>query len=411
MTRTSSNLGSEVWAGVQSLLDDYAAVRTSDTVMLLYTSDSYEAAVWISAALELRDVPVRRVWMAPLVDPGFPVRLAERLPTPDHLSGRLVVITLERDTLSHGRTLRDVLAVYGRDRWLMLRAISVCPQLFSTALRVAPQDLSDRNTALLERLRPASRLHITTSSGTDLRVTLDPRHRWISNRGTAQPGTVLILPAGEIATYPAEIDGVFVADFAFNVNAITDLDARLGTRPVTVTIEGGQAKRFDCPDDEITELLELCFSRQNARRVGELGFGTNSAIRGPIEMNSHINERCPGVHLGFGQHNQDLAVVSYQAAIHLDLIARGGTVRTDFASESVQLENLPAPTGAHPNGLLHQDVSSACETDLDVDDCCGVIRGGDLQPIERSAFNHLGTEKRNAHDLDTMGHHSLQVAE
>ena len=33
-----------------------------------------------------------------------------------------------------------------------------------------------------------------------------------------------------------------------------------------------------------------------------------------------------GVHVGFGQHNQDAAVAGYDAQIHVDLIAASGSI-------------------------------------------------------------------------------------
>ena len=59
-------IDANVWAGVQSFLDDYVHLRADDTVVLAYTSDSHEATAWVSAALQLREVPATRVWMAPL---------------------------------------------------------------------------------------------------------------------------------------------------------------------------------------------------------------------------------------------------------------------------------------------------------------------------------------------------------
>src|SRR5688572_28505568 len=103
-------IDSRTWEGVQSLLDNYAKVRADDIVVVLYTSDSYESAAWVSAALELRDIPVRRVWMAPLRDDGFLDRLTSALPSPAELRGRVVVLGFERDTMSHTRTLADTLS-------------------------------------------------------------------------------------------------------------------------------------------------------------------------------------------------------------------------------------------------------------------------------------------------------------
>jgi len=365
-------IDSKTWDGVQSLLDGYVKVRTDDYVILLYTSDSSESAAWVSAALDLRGIPCKRVWMAPLWDKGFPERLAPALPDPAEFSSRLVVLSFERDTMSHTRPLATAIAKYKNA--LVFRAISACPSLFSIALQASPEDLSARNTAVLERLMPAKRLHITTESGSDLRITLDPKHRWISNRGLARPGRINILPAGEVATFPASISGKLVADFAFNVNAVTRRDARLHENPITIWVEDGRAVKAECDNPQVSKFIEECFHTHCAYNVGELGFGTNFAVTDAITLNSHINERRPGVHLGFGDHNQERDVVGYQCLVHLDLITRGGMIWIDDDPEPMDLENLAPPVGQHPEKTRDEDVFVGGATvELEIDDCCGLL--------------------------------------
>jgi hypothetical protein len=376
----------KVWAGVESLLDGYVGVRPDDFVVLLYTGDSYESAVWVSAALQIRGIEVHRVWMTPLRDDGFRDRLSDVLPEPSQLRARLVVLSFEKDTMSHTSALAESLSSYPRESRVVFRAISACPELFSDALHVSPTELSAHNTAILDRLMPGKRLHIKTPSGSDLKVAIDSdRHRWISNRGMARAGGVAILPAGEVATFPAAIDGIFVADFAFNVNAVTEQDARLSDSPVRVWIESGRAVRYECEDAALNTFLQECFHVQCAINVGELGFGTNYGIRDAISMNSHINERRPGVHLGFGQHNQLPSVVGYQCAIHLDLIARGGFIWVDGEEVPLDLENIMPSAQSHPMSTRDEDIFSPAPDEVEVDDCCGIMTAEGLRPFDRPA--------------------------
>lgn len=371
------------WNGVQSLLDNYAKVRSDDYAVVLYTTDSSESAAWVSAALEIRGIQSSRVWMAPLRDNGFLERFRSALPTPSELEGRLLVLGFEKDTMSHFRDVAKVVAAYRNHQ--VLRTISACPTLFSSALSVSPEDLSARNAAILERLMTGRQLHVTTEGGTDLSITLDPKHRWISNRGIAKQGGTVILPAGEVATFPASINGVFVADFAFNVNAVTDRDCRLSDHPITIWIEDGRAVKYECGNPSTSRFLEECFKTHCAYNVGELGFGTNFAVTDPIPMNSHINERRPGIHLGFGQHNQDPGIVCYQCLIHLDLIARGGIVWIDGDPEPLDLEQVTPSSRAHPSNPRDEDVFSPETQELEVDDCCGILTEEGLR-----LFSQLG---------------------
>lgn len=360
----------EVWSGVESLLDNYAKIQNTDFVAVIYSPDSCESAAWVSAALEYREIEYQRIWMLPLEDTDFEERLIESLPSNDKLKRRLVILTFEKDTMSHTTSLLSVMKRYSPESIVAIRAISAGPELFSVGLQPAPKDLEARNTYLMEQIMNAKTLKITTPGGSNFTVSLDPgAHRWISNRGRLRPGAVMVIPAGEVATYPVSVDGTFIADFAFNINKITEEDVRLNNCPVHMTFKDGKLQSLECDDSRILEFLKENLSSQCSARVGELGFGTNFAVANPIAMNSHVNERCPGVHLGLGQHNQDPSVVGYQCAVHLDLIAKGGDVWID-GNRVVDLSDIPMSPNAHPEFTTDEDVFSPEA----VDDCCGILQ-------------------------------------
>jgi hypothetical protein len=366
-----------VWAGVDRLLDDYAFVRADDLAVVGYTPESREPAAWIVASLRQRGMQTRTFVMRPFEDPDIDRRLAEVLPSPEELGERrLVVITAERDTMSHTGPFKQALSAYRPDQWLAARIISASREFFTHAMNASSQQLSQLNTALLERLMRARKLHVTTAGGTDITATLNPdRYRWLSNRGVYRPGGMMILPPGEVATFPESIEGVHVADGAFNANVFTKIDARLGANPPAIRIKEGRAVDWSCADPQIEQLLELCFQRPNATTVGELGFGSNTEIPEYIGMNSHINERRPGLHLGFGQHNQSIYIVDYECDIHLDLIADGALVWVDDDPRPLDVTKVVPSSGPHPVLVMDEDIDG---------DCCGLwlsdLRAGQCVP-------------------------------
>lgn len=382
-------LTDEVWSGVASLLDNYVGgVRPDDTAIVAYTSDSRDSAGWVSVALETYGVPVQKVWMAPLRDERFAERFAAELPSPDDLPARLLVLTFERETMSHNNQLRHLLSQYDPSRYLVVRLISAGPDLFSNALLPKPEELSARNTAVLDRCMAVDNLRIETPGGSALDVSLDSEtYRWVSNRGIPRAGTFVMLPAGEVATYPSRTDGVLVADFALNMNAITDIDVRLHDHPVTVHIADSKATRFECADVELSRILDHCFSQPNGTNVGELGFGTNFGVAHAVPMNSHINERCPGIHIGFGQHNQHVSVVDYPCELHVDLIAKGGLVWTGDHPDPIDLENLVPSEKPHPENFHDEDIDDA--DDLD---CCGILNRDQLATVPVCPIPVAGAE-------------------
>jgi hypothetical protein len=364
----------KIWQGVNYLLDEYAMVKAEDKVIIAYTKKSRESAAWVSHALELRNIEVNVIWMKPLKDAGFFDRFVNVLPQKEKLTGqrKLHIMTFELDTLSHTHEIRKALSVYDEKNYLIIRAMSACPQLFSHALHANPKELLGRNVTILERCMKANNLRIKCQGGTDLKVHLDSeRFRWISNHGVSRGRDTLILPAGEVATYPDSIEGTLVANFAFNLNAITHIDTRLETNPIKVFLEKGKAIDFECENMKVKDIVAKCFKIHNGMNVGELGFGTNYCIQDAIPLNSHINERCPGVHLGFGQHNQN--DILYQCEIHLDLITKGGLIWVDEDSLPLNLDDITASLNPHPLNSQAEDVFSPDDCDLK-NDCCGIIR-------------------------------------
>ncbi|MET7608680.1 hypothetical protein ABZU45_25690 [Streptomyces avermitilis] len=364
--------------GVDALLDRYAGLSDRDHCVVVFAPDSREAAAWLVAGLKQRKLSTQVIGMRPLVDYGFAARLKSAVPDPESFTGRLVIFTLERDTMSHFSPLLNVMQQFGSDRCMVVRIISASREFFEQALNLGPDELSARNAALLTRLTKARSIRVRSRGGTDLRIRLDAgRYDWISNRGVWRPGGFTILPAGEIATYPARIDGRLVADGALNCNVITRIDTRLAAHPLTVDITDGRATGFTGGDDDVRELVELCFKQPHGTRVGELGFGTNSGIDRFIPANSHINERRVGVHIGFGQHNQDRAVVGYEEKVHLDLITDGAELYIDDECEPVDLENLQLTGDEHPELVRDEDITG---------DCCGFGYGELTDPAAASTI-------------------------
>ncbi len=367
-------MNADLLTGLASLFDAYMRISERDRVLLLYTSDAVEAVALVSAGLSLRRISHRRVWMHAKADSGLEERWNQGLAALQPITGgSLVILTLERDTFSNAPEISRLMSAAGHADMRLFRVISACPALFETAMRANPADLSALNTTLIEAMIGESRLRLTTPSGSDLQVTLDPRrYRWISNRGTIERGRAVVLPAGEVATFPARIDGQFVADFAFNINCLVEGDARLNRHPVRIDIEDSRVIGFDCADRAVSAMIEEVLAADNGRRIGELGFGTNPCVARPVALNSHINERHRGIHLGIGQHNQSADLVPWYCAQHLDLIADGGAILLE-SGRRIDLATLRPSARPHHFGpqVSDEDVFSPEEVRVEDGDCCG----------------------------------------
>lgn len=349
-------------AGIDSLLDDYADTSASDHAIVTYAPECREQAARVVVGLRSRDIGYSTLAMTPLVDDTLPQRLEHVKPAATGFSGNLVVFTLERDTMSHFDAFAPLFDEYGQARTKILRIISATDDFFRSALTLTPRELRARNSALLNLLWPVRNLRVQTRSGTDLRIAMDSdTFEWVSNRGTWRPGGFTILPAGEIATHPVRVDGVLHADGALNCNVVTRQDMRLAEQPLRIDIRDSVAVSHTSRNPETDELVTRCFGLDNGRRVGELGFGTNSAIPDFLAANSHLNERRPGLHLGFGQHNQSPDRVAYHADVHLDVVTDDATL-TDLDSGATMRLSEVAPRYdiAHPVLMRDEDITGDC---------------------------------------------------
>ncbi len=363
---TQEQLQSEsVDRGVESFIGDYAHVTETDHVVVLYTPECREPAARLVIESRRRGATSYPFGMRPLQDADFEHRLIEFLPAQLTTVQRLVVISIERDTMSHVLPLRRILSRYNADQVSVFRIISGCDEFFTHAVNLTSDELSSINSGLLHRLMPASSVRIKSTGGSDLEVRLDSdRYRWLSNRGVWRAGAFIVFPPGEIATFPADINGVLVADGAFNVTAYTELDARLADHPVTIKVERGKMVDYSCADARVKELITRCLRYDNADIVGELGIGTNSGIPSFIRMNSHINERRPGLHLGFGQHAQKRSVVEYRCDVHLDLITADAHFDLDDGGQPLDSRLFTPSDLPHPSNVDDEDIDG---------DCCGLF--------------------------------------
>ncbi|WP_433579686.1 hypothetical protein [Nocardia brasiliensis] len=350
-----------VKAGVARLFEQFGRIGCQDFVILAYTPECRIYAAHAGLFLDSLEVDWASVPMAPLRDAGVGERLSTKLPSPTEFVGNLVVVTLERDTMSHFEVFIPLFDRYGIARTKIMRVISASDDFFRYALTYSPEHLEQLNATLLAEFHGRSSIRVTSPGGTDLNIILDEdKYDWISNRGRLRPGAFTILPPGEIATFPARVDGVLVADGAVNCNVIAELDMRLANAPITFEIENSGIRAFDCPGTEMNAFLQRAFALPHARRVGELGFGTNQAIPSFVAHNSHMNERRSGLHIGFGQHNQPLSVVRYDARIHIDVITDDATIHFDNGRTVTLSRLVPVPGVEHPQLIRDEDITGDC---------------------------------------------------
>ncbi|MEO6495868.1 MAG: aminopeptidase [Solirubrobacteraceae bacterium] len=177
--------------------------------------------------------------------------------------------------------------------------------------------LSAFQTQLIDRLGPARQIRIE-AEGTDLTIDVKGR-RWVNSDGRRN------MPSGEVFTGPVETSAK--GTIRFDIPSGPPGRAVAG---VTMELRGGEvvSARADQGDEHLQAALG---TDDGARRIGELGIGTNFGIDRPIGA-ILFDEKIGGtVHLAIGRSYPETGGKN-TSAVHWDLICdlrRGGRITAD----------------------------------------------------------------------------------
>jgi aminopeptidase len=180
-------------------------------------------------------------------------------------------------------------------------------------------DLSSAQTQLISKLAAASELRIE-GEGTDLSLSVEGR-TWINSDGRRN------MPSGEVFTGPVETSasGVVRFDIPSSPRGVEVSGVTLELRDGVVVTAGA-----DRGDDVLQAMLA---TDDGARRLGEIGIGTNFGIDRPTGM-TLFDEKIGGtVHLAVGRSYPETGGAN-ESAIHWDLICdlrNGGRLTADGA--------------------------------------------------------------------------------
>jgi aminopeptidase len=179
------------------------------------------------------------------------------------------------------------------------------------------QDLKKRQDKLISKLEGAKDVHII-GPGTDLKMSIDGR-TFINSAGTHN------MPSGEVFTGPVETsaEGFIQYDFPV-VNAGREIDGIRLVFEKGVVVEATATKN----QDFLRQMLDM---DPGARRLGELGIGTNFKIQQFIKT-ILFDEKIGGtIHLALGSSYEETGGKN-KSGLHWDMIKdlrKGGELRID----------------------------------------------------------------------------------
>lgn len=166
-------------------------------------------------------------------------------------------------------------------------------------------------------VKNAKEIKVTTSKGTNLTATFNPKWKWIISDGDIanSPTRWSNLPDGEVFTAPKEVNGIAVIDGCLGDYFIEK--GKLKT-PVIIEISKNRVKKISTADKPLEkELRKYIKQDKNSSRIGEFAIGTNIGLK-RIVGNLLQDEKFPGVHIAMGDCYPNETLCPFPSKAHLD---------------------------------------------------------------------------------------------
>lgn len=326
--------------GAKNAVDICLAVQPDERVALIADKRSAVVAASISEALSqihahttsllLEDFGPRPMRSAP--EPVLEalekadVGILAMNPQPGELAARMAIVQ-----------------VVERRRIRYAHMVGVTPQIMQQGMRADYKMVDRLSDRLRERMLRADTLTVRTEAGTSFAAHFDRKLDWVKTSGLISPRYWSNLPAGEVFTTPATVDGTFICD----ASAGDHFNGKYGdlqSTPMKLTIEGGRLACVECARKDLEkEFWEYCHTDENSDRVGELAFGTNLGLSEMIGILLQ-DEKFPGVHIAFGDPYGSQTHADWKSKTHVDVLTRNCDVWIDsdqiIAKGHYQLDHL-----------------------------------------------------------------------
>lgn len=311
--------------GARNAVETCLGIRAGERVALLADEASGSVAASLADALttcgaDWQGVLVEDVTRRPMRQ--APPALLEALDWAD--AGILCVQPLEGELPAR----MAIVALVERRQMRYAHMVGITPQIMRQGMRTDYLKVDALCNVLCRRMHTAHTLRVQTPSGTDFVATFNPSLAWVKTSGLISPRYWSNLPAGEVFTTPASVDGTFVCDATVG-DYFGPKYGDLEPTPMRLRIEGGRLVFAECPRADLeSEFWAYTHTDANSDRVGELAFGTNLGVREMIGVLLQ-DEKVPGVHIAFGDPYGNQTHADWASSTHVDVLTRRCNVWID----------------------------------------------------------------------------------
>jgi aminopeptidase len=330
----------ELMPGARNAVETCLGVRAGEQVALIADEASRAVAASISAALDERQAQCTGLLLedlGPRPMAAAPKEVLRALETAD------VGVMCMTPQLGELAARMAIVKIVERRQIRYAHMVGVTPQIMQQGMRADYRMVDRLSDKLRERMLRAERLTVRTEAGTEIAAHFDRGLDWVKTSGLISPRYWSNLPAGEVFTTPATVDGRFVCD-ATAGDHFNGKYGDLRTTPLVLEIEGARLVGVECARKDLEkEFWEYCHSDENSNRVGELAFGTNLGLSEMIGILLQ-DEKFPGVHIAFGDPYGSQTHADWKSKTHVDVLTRDCDVWIDedqiIEKGHYQLEHL-----------------------------------------------------------------------
>jgi len=326
--------------GAKNAVETCLSIKPGERVALIADEPSRAVAASLSAAMENVHAACTSLLLedfGPRPIKSAPAAVLAALETADV---GILCMTPQRGELG---ARMAIVKIVERRQIRYAHMVGVTPEIMQQGMR-ADYRLVDRlSDKLRERMLRAETLTVKTDAGTEFAAHFDRGLDWVKTSGLISPRYWSNLPAGEVFTTPATVDGTFVCDASAGDHFNGKYGDLQGT-PLVLEIKGARLRQVECERKDLQqEFWDYCHTDENSDRVGELAFGTNLGLSQMIG-NLLQDEKFPGVHIAFGDPYGNQTHANWQSRTHVDVLTRNCDVWIDhnqiIAKGRYQLDHL-----------------------------------------------------------------------
>src|SRR5271166_2905684 len=308
----------ELMPGAKNAVETCLAVRPGEQVALIADAISKPVAASLAAALSNRRATATTFLLedfSPRPIREAPPEILEALETAD-----VGILCMTPQPGELGARMA-IVKIVERRQIRYAHMVGVTPEIMQQGMRADYLKVDKLSDKLRDRMLRAETLTVKTEAGTNIAAHFDRGLDWVKTSGLISPRYWSNLPAGEVFTTPATVDGTFVCDATagdyFN-GKYGDLQAT----PLVLTIESGRLVHAECERKDLEEeFWSYCHTDENSDRVGELAFGTNLGLSRMIGILLQ-DEKFPGVHIAFGDPYGSQTHADWKSRTHVDVLTR-----------------------------------------------------------------------------------------